>query len=119
MRKVVSNNPLVNENYRNDDLIYLENKDFLDVLIKVRNLLHNNYRLLTHPLSGNFLGDKNCYKTVILEKGEKLDIGSVELIEDAVLMTRNSMKNRDRRIFIEEVSLDLQMLDYEIIKKIL
>ena len=101
MKLIITNNPLVYEQCVKDNTLYLVNKDYLDVLILARDYLHQNYRLLTHPLSSNFLADKTFYKTIILEKGVSLDIDSINLIESAIIIVRNSLINRDQRIFNE------------------
>jgi hypothetical protein len=118
MKIVITNNPRVVEagDYNS---IYLENKDYLDVLIQVRNLIQENYRLVTHPLSSNFLADKTIYKTVVLEDGKALDLQSIEIIENAIILVRNSLLNRDERIFDSKIMEDLQFVDFEIIKQAL
>lgn len=119
MKTIVTNNPLVKQHDIKDHIIYLENQDYLDVLIKVRDLIQMNYHLVTHPLSSNFLADKTIYKTIVVEEHDQLNLQSIELIEDAIILVRNSLLNRDERIFDEQILSDLQFVDYEIIKQAL
>lgn len=119
MKTIVTNNPLVNQSNNNLKLLYLAEKDYLDVLIKARELIHNNYHLLTHPLAGNFLADKTFYKTIVLEENENIDVQSIEIIENAVILVRNSIIRRDKRIYDSNIKTDLQFIDYEIIKQAL
>jgi|SRR5690554_4115163 len=120
MKKVIiTNNPLVFNYNKKGKIIFLENKDYLDVLIKARDHIQNNYQLLTHPLSSNFLADKTFYKTIVLRQAENLDIQSINLIEDAIILVRNSLNNRDRRIYTDTIKGDLQLIDFEIIKQAL
>lgn len=114
MRVIVTNNPRFKDNV---DVLYLENHDYLHVLIKSRDLIQQNYRLVTHPLSSNFLADKTFYKTVVLESGENLDLQSIEIIENAIILVRKSLERRDPRINLEQIKADLQFIDYEIIKE--
>ena len=117
MNIVVSNNPKVKD-YR-DIAYYLKDQDYLDVLIKARDLIHQNYHLLTHPLSSNFLPDKTLYKTVVLKKESTFDLHSLDIIENAIILSRNSLVHRDKRIFEASILEDLQYVDYEIIKNTL
>ncbi len=117
MITVVSNNPLVKKH--RSDIEYLNNKDYLDVLIRTRDLIHQNYHLVTHPLSSNFLADQTCYKTVVLKQESSFDLKSLEIIERAIIMVKNSLLTRDQRIFEEAILRDLQFVDYEIIKNTL
>lgn len=114
--EIVTNNPLVIENLNSEKYIYLEGKDFLDILTYVRDKVQMNYSILTHPLASNFLPDKTIYKTIIINKGNSLDLSSLQLIEDAIILARNSLKYRDKRIFAEDILKDLRLIDYEIIK---
>ena len=50
---VVTNNPLVNEKYGSELTVDYADIPFRDVLCKVRDLIHQGHRLLTHPLSGS------------------------------------------------------------------
>jgi hypothetical protein len=113
---IVTNNPLVKEQV---GCIYLENQDYLAVLIAVRDLIQQNYQLLTHPLSSNFLADKTIYKTVVLQSSDCLNLQSIELIENAIILVRDSLLRRDPRIFEDSIKADLQFIDYEIIKQTL
>ena len=117
MNVVVSNNPKVKEH--RDSTYYLKDLDYIDVLIKARDLVHQNYHLLTHPLSSNFLPDKTVYKTVVLKKASTFDLHSLEIIENAIILSRNSLVYRDKRIFETSILEDLQVVDYEIIKNTL
>jgi hypothetical protein len=119
MKLIVTNNPLVYKNSQRKKILYLENQDYLDVLIKVRDYIHNNYQLLTHPLSSNFLADKTFYKTVVIEESANLNLKSIGIIEDAIILVRNSLLNRDHRINTDKIKKDLQFMDYEIIKQAL
>lgn len=117
MKIIISNNPLVKAH--NNQIIYLDQEDYLDVLTKTRDYIHKNYHLLTHPLSSNFLADKTLYKTVVLKEEKHLDLTSLEIIEDAIHRAKHSLKHRDMRIFEPEILKDLQYIDYQIIKNTL
>lgn len=113
MKLVITNNPLVKQATACQ---YLEGKDYLDVLLTARDHIHRGYLLLTHPLSSNFLADKTFYKTLVLEEHQDLDLRSIEIIENAIILVRDSLKRRDPRIYDEGIKQDLQFIDYEIIK---
>ncbi len=115
MKLVITNNPLVNEEDIKN-INYLEGKDYLDVLITVRDLIHNNHKLLTHPLASNFLPDKTIYKTIIVEKSNELDFEGVNLISDAITLSESALTRRNQKIFREDILKDLQYVDYQVIK---
>lgn len=119
MKVIVTNNPQVNDICKDKNVIYLDGYDFVDVLIKARDLIHQNYILLTHPLASNLMPDKTIYKTVILEKGTELDYGSLNLIEDAVFFAWNSKHKLNKAGLSESILKDLQLVDLEMVKDVL
>lgn len=119
MKVIVTNNPQVNDICKDKNVIYLDGYDFVDVLIKTRDLIHQNYILLTHPLASNLMPDKTTYKTVILEKGTELDYGSLNLIEDAVFFAGISKHKLNKAGLSESILKDLQLVDLEMVKDVL
>ncbi|NLG81372.1 MAG: glycine reductase [Bacilli bacterium] len=119
MKVIVTNNPQVNDICKDKNVIYLDGYDFVDVLTKTRDLIHQNYILLTHPLASNLMPDKTIYKTVILEKGTELDYGSLNLIEDAVFFAGNSKHKLNKAGLSESILKDLQLVDLEMVKDVL
>ncbi len=100
----------------NEDMPDLINKDYLDVLYYVRDRVHNNYKLLTHPLASNFLPDKTVFKSIIIEESDNLDISSVALIEDAIILAREALKSRSPLLLEEHILEDLRYVDFQVIK---
>ena len=57
----------------------------LEVLTRVRNLVHSGSTVLTHPLCGNLRPYHQPFRSVIIdEKRGPVDLESLSLIEDAV-----------------------------------
>ena len=57
----------------------------LDVLIRVRSLVHSGSIILTHPLCGNLRPNHQPFRSVIVdEKNGLADLDSLSLIEEAV-----------------------------------
>lgn len=84
-RILITNNSKVSNKFSEYLVLEFIDGSILDVFIYVRNLIHKGYRLLTHPLSGSVKPNENPYKSVILEKGCKLDLDSLSIIENAIL----------------------------------
>jgi len=119
MKLIVTNNPQVYEMCKDKNIIYLENQGFVDVLGKVRDLVHQNYMLLTHPLASNLMPDKTIYKTVILEQGSELDYGSLNVIEDAVFFASKVKRKLSTTLLTEDILEDMQLVDLEMVKDVL
>jgi hypothetical protein len=62
------------------------------VLVNARDRIHKGYRLLTHPLYGNFLPNQQPFRTLILSAPREFpgtDPDSLYLIEEALAVFRN------------------------------
>lgn len=111
MKTIITNNPRVQEQYSDQyNLEYLD-KSFLDVLYHVRDGIHQGDLLLTHPLSGSVKPNETPYKSIVVEKKSgNVDMDSLLIIEDAIVMARNLLKTP--KIFMED---DQRMEDCKLI----
>ena len=59
-----------------------------EVLLKTRDLIHTNHKLLTHPQASSLKPNQTPYRTILLysETG-KSDAGDIRLIEEAAVHT--------------------------------
>jgi len=77
---LVTNNPLVKEQYQGEARIDYMDTDLLGVLVYVRNLIHTGHKLLTHPLSGSVKPNETFYKSVLITGfPENPDIQSINI----------------------------------------
>ena len=115
---IVTNNPRFINNdekvFNNVDILFLD-KDAIDVLKKARDLIHQNYKLLTHPLYGNFRVIETFYRTLILEKVGKIDLDSINLIENSILKTLDILNKSNKRSADFKMLDDFSYIDYQII----
>lgn len=111
---IVTNNPLVlKELSASYEIIYKETT-YEGILSEIRDLVHKSYRLLTHPLSGSVKPKETPYKSVMMEKGDALDVNSLALIEKAV---EACGKFEDRTHgYPQEILEDFRLIDLELIK---
>lgn len=82
---VVTNNPMVKENKSRLSIQIIEVVTLPDVLVKARDYVHKNYKLVNHPLVTSIKPYENLYKTVVLEYNKQLHLESVEIIENAII----------------------------------
>lgn len=116
-RTIVTNNDYVRDKYKDEfEVIFVENEnDYTDVLKKARDLIHEGYKLLTHPLSGSVKPNETPYKTIILEKGAGLDQDGLIIIEEAIA-TINKFLNIERTPhYTDRVIDDCKVIDLSII----
>ncbi len=115
-KMLITNNPRFKD-AKNMDVIYMK-KDCLEVFIKARDFIHKGYKLITHPLYGNFRVDQMFYRSVALEKNDKIDLQSLELIENAISRLYGKKVSK-RYVVTEKMRDDFSYIDYEIISEAL
>jgi hypothetical protein len=87
----------------------------MDVLIEVRNHVHRNYKILTHPLSGSVKPNETPYKSVLLRRGSGLDFESLSMIENAISVTEKLYLSKEPKKWDENILLDFRVIDYNLI----
>lgn len=110
---IVTNNPKIGENVNNREVVTLE-ESYIGILKKCRDLIHEGYELLSHPLYGSVKPNETPYRTVIMKKGKSLDINSVNLIEDAIETATKFENNKSTPKWTERVLDDFRVIDFDI-----
>lgn len=104
---IVTNNSLVADSYEN--ILELEG-DFLDVLKKVRDMVYEDYSLVSHPLPASIRMFYSPVRSVIIKPG--FSQNSVDLIEECIEKYELTMGIRkpDYRNLDDYKVLDLSLL---------
>lgn len=111
---IITNNPLVMEKLADGhNVIYLD-VSYEEVLLEVRNRIHQGAQLLSHPLSGSVKPGETPYKSVLVSKsGGRTDMESLEIIEKAIETCRKFPIRW--KGFKEEVLEDFKLIDFTLI----
>ena len=102
--KLLTNNPaFLNYDKKNIEVDYRET-DYLGILKIARDYVHENYRILTHPLYGSVKPNETIYRSVVLVEG------------DSTIETFEKFKgNRRTPAWIDRVKEDFSVIDYDLI----
>ena len=113
---LVTNNPLVKEQYQGNFQVEFLETGVSGVFYRVRDLVHKGHKLLTHPLTGSVKPNETLYKSVLLtEKIEKTDFKSVGIIEGCIQTAEKFFPQSIR----EEHKNDMQIVDLSLIRSAL
>ena len=119
---LVTNNPLVKEQYQRKYKIELLDTDLLGVLTHIRDRVHKGCKLLTHPLSGSVKPNESPYKSVLIsdnteENSQQSEIclQSVSIIEESLQAVRKFSK----KSIPEQYLNDLRIVDLSLIRSAL
>lgn len=113
--KIVTNNLKVKEFFKRDELIWVDG-GYLEVLVTVRDCIHSNSKLLTHPLSGSIKPNETPYKSIAIESNTHLDFDSLDLIEKAIETYRKLQKDSITPDWREDIREDFMVIDLDLIK---
>ena len=115
MEILVTNNPLVQAQYRGKARVEFTDTDLLGVLIYVRNLTHKGHKLLTHPLSGSVKPNETFYKSVLITDASNIpDEQSVSIIGECILTAQKFPQKN----IPEQFKNDMQIVDFSLIESI-
>ena len=113
--KLITNNPkFIEENLKDIEIEYLD-VSYVDILRKVRDYVHENWEIVTHPLYGSVKPNETIYRTIVLKENNSLDITSVNLISDAVLTFKKFRNNREVPRWTDRVKDDFSVIDHDLI----
>lgn len=93
---------------------YLE-EDYLSVLRATRDLVHQGYEVLTHPLYGSVKPYETVYRTIVLKEGDKLNYDSVNLLENAIETAEKFYKTNKDWKWTADILDDFQVIDKDLI----
>lgn len=106
-----------------ENLAFVDGSAF-DVFQRARNLVHQGWRFLGHPLYGNFNPAKIPYRTLLLqgplgvEGAGPIDIESFAMLEKALEQFRTLQDNTsDPPQIPERIRRDYETLDHELMKE--
>lgn len=109
--RIVTNNPNVKAVY--EDLLFV-NGTFLEVLLNVRDLVHEGYELISHPLGASIRMMYSPYRSIIVgEKMNEINKVHIEIIESSIYNYKNTMQRREPD---EANSKDYAVLDFNLLK---
>ncbi len=112
--KVITNNQKVEKKYVSEFDLEFINGEYLDVLICVRNYIHEGYVLLTHPLSGSIKPGETPFKSILITEGYD-DFKSEILISDAIRIAEKMIRDSKKKSYTEKMLDDFSLVDLDVI----
>ena len=110
---LITNNPLVDEEYRGRFTVEFHETSALGILVSTRDRIHSGHRLLTHPLSGSLKPNETPYKSVLVsEICAGADPKSVHIIEECILVAQKFTTKEVSEHHLQ----DLRIIDLSLIR---
>ncbi len=117
---LITNNDQVEQFYKEQiQVIFLKDGTYEDVLLKVREYIHQGHKLISHPMSGSIKPNETPYKSVIVEK-EKSEIkecfDSTIIIENCLESFRKFQEIRHTPNWPDDIREDFKTIDLSFMK---
>lgn len=112
--KIITNNQRVIDAYSSKYDVEVIEGNYLAVLEKVRDYIHNGYVLLSHPLSGSIKPGETPFKSIMISKGND-DFTSETMISDAYIMAKRMIDESKVKDYTEKLLNDFSVVDYDVI----
>lgn len=118
---IITNNRYVNDKYKDKlEVIFLEGKDYIEVLEFVRNKIHEGHKLLTHPLSGSIKPNETPFKSIMISKDKgELDMDGLTILEESIMTARKFMTNKKTPNWTERVLDDFMVIDLSLMENVI
>ena len=118
---IITNNDKVYEQFKNDYKIYYKECSFREILLYVRDRVHEGHVLLTHPLSSSIKPNETPFKSILISDYKKsLDYKSLMIIENAIITYDKFKKDKDYTVELtDRIIEDFKIVDLSIIQSAL
>ena len=118
---IVTNNEQIRDAYRDHPLLaveYLEGKSFLDVLVCVRDYVHQGWKLLTHPQASNLKPMQSTVKSVLITSagGVQPRENDIEMIEGAIAGYQKFSRGKALPAWPDAVRRDFCTIDRSVLE---
>ncbi|ADO76602.1 GrdX family protein [Halanaerobium praevalens] len=110
---IITNNPQLKKRVKKIELEFVD--DLFAVYSKSRDLIHQNWKLISHPLAGSVKPAQNPYRSIILAPAKKLDFYSLKTIERAIQKLKQFNQNHKKREYSQKIKEDYQIIDLTLI----
>ena len=118
---IVTNNEQIRDAYRDHPLLgveYLEGQSFLDVLVCVRDHVHQGWKLLTHHQASNLKPMQSPVKSVLITSagGVQPRENDIEMIEGAIAGYQKFSRGKTLPVWPDTVRRDFCTIDRSVLE---
>lgn len=116
---LITNNPMFKELNKRSLQVKYRDVSALEIILMVRDFLHRNYKLLTHPLHSSLKPNETLYRSIVITDyaGNMVDFESIDLIEKAKAVYDKFLGDKAVELRDEQILKDYQTIDCDLILK--
>lgn len=117
---IITNNDMVYNKYKNDFNIELYDCSIKEIMVKVRDKVHEGYKVLTHPLSSSIKPNESLYKSIMISDDKSvLDYDSLLIIENGIMTCDKFNKIKYNIVYTDKIIEDFKLIDLTVLESAL
>ena len=117
---IITNNDMVYEKYKDQYEIELYDCSIKEVMLKVRDRIHEGYKMLTHPLSSSIKPNESLYKSIMISDDKTiLDYDSLLIIENSIMTCDKFNKIKYNIVYTDKIKEDFKLIDLTVLESAL
>ncbi len=117
---IITNNDMVYNKYKDQYNIELYDCSIKDVMLKVRDRIHEGFKMLTHPLSSSIKPNESLYKSIMISDEKSiLDYDSLLIIENGIMTCDKFNKIKYNIVYTDKIIEDFKLIDLTVLESAL
>lgn len=117
---IITNNDMVHNKYKNEFNVELYDCSIKEIMVKVRDRVHEGYKVLTHPLSSSIKPNESLYKSIMISDDKSvLDYDSLVIIENGIMTCDKFNKIKYNIVYTDKIIEDFKLIDLTVLESAL
>lgn len=117
---IITNNDMVYDKYKDEYSVEFYDCSIKEVMVKVRDRIHEGYKMLTHPLSSSIKPNESLYKSIIISDDKTvLDYNSLLIIENGIMTCDKFNKIKYNIVYTDRIIEDFKLIDLTVLESAL
>lgn len=117
---IITNNDMVYNKYKDEYSVEFYDCSIKEIMIKVRDKVHEGYKMLTHPLSSSIKPNESLFKSIIISDNKDiLDYDSLIIIENGIITCDKFNKIKYNIVYTDKIIEDFKLIDLTVLESAL
>ena len=117
---IITNNDMVYNKYKDEYSVEFYDCSIKEIMVKVRDRIHEGYKMLTHPLSSSIKPNESLFKSIIVSDDKTvLDYDSLLIIENGIMTCDKFNKIKYNIVYTDRIIEDFKLIDLTVLESAL
>lgn len=117
---IITNNDMVYNKYKDEYSVEFYDCSIKEIMVKVRDKIHEGFKMLTHPLSSSIKPNESLYKSIMITDDKStLDYNSLLIIENSIITCDKFNKIKYNIVYTDKIKDDFKLIDLTVLESAL